>query len=175
MRLSLPRLTAAAGATAAVLAAASPARAADAVFGGITKTGAPIVVKADPKTQELQSIVLTWDAPCSDGRTFPGGAEITPVEPVVGFAPGASELLVSRNAKGRFAGVQLASSDLGTAVAAVQVQLTGKLKPGRAGGTLSAIVKVVDKATDNELTSCDTGKLSWDAPRAPGIVYGGAT
>jgi hypothetical protein len=175
MRFSLPRLTAAAGATAAVLAAASPALAADAVFGGTAKTGAPIVLKADPDTQQLRSIVLTWDAPCSDGRNYPGGGQLDAVEPVEGFSPGSRELMVSRNAKGRFAGVQLGSSDLGTAVAAVQVQLTGKLKPGRASGTLSAIAKVVDKATGNELTSCDTGKLSWVATRAPGIVYGGAT
>jgi hypothetical protein len=175
MRLSLPRLTAAAGATAAVLAAASPALAADAVFGGTAKSGAPIVLKADPDTQQLRSIVLTWDARCSDGHTFPGGGQLTPVEPVAGFSPGSRELLISRNAKGRFAGVQLGSSDLGTAVAAIQVQLSGKLKPGRASGTLSAIAKVVDKASGNEVTSCDTGRLSWVATRSPGIIYGGAT
>jgi hypothetical protein len=175
MRLSLPRLTAAAGATAAVLAAASPALAADAVFGGVAKNGAPIVVTADPDTQELRSLVLTWDAPCGDGRNFPGAGRLTPVEPVAGFSPGPRELLMSRNAKGRFAGVQLGSSDLGTAVAAIQVQLTGKLKAGRASGTLSAIAKVADKATGNAVTSCDTGKLSWVATRAPGIFYGGAT
>jgi hypothetical protein len=173
MRLSLPSLTAA-GATAAVLAAA-PANAADAVFGGITKRGAPLVLKADAKTQELRSLILSWDAPCADGRNFPGGGELTPVEPVPGFAPGPRELLASRNAKGRFAGTQLFSRDLGDAVAAVQVQLSGKLKPKRATGTLSAIVKVADKATGNAITSCQTGNLSWVSTRAPGIVYGGAT
>ena len=46
----LLRLTAAAGATAAVLAVAPPARAADAIFGGSAKGPAtPIVVKADPE------------------------------------------------------------------------------------------------------------------------------
>ena len=47
MRLSLPSLTAAVGATAAVLAAAAPAQGADAIYGGAAKGGAPIVVKAD--------------------------------------------------------------------------------------------------------------------------------
>jgi hypothetical protein len=175
MRLSLPSLTAAAGATAAVLAAAAPTWAADAVFGGITKSGAPIVVKADADAQELRSIVLSWDAPCTSDRTFPGGGELTPAVPVAGFAPGFRELLVSRNAKGRFAGTQVFSRDLGDFIAAVQVTVSGKLKAKRAAGTLSAIAKVSEKATGNASDSCQTGNVSWVATRSPGIVYGGAT
>jgi hypothetical protein len=175
MRLSLPRLTAAAGATAAVLAVVPQAHAADAVFGGSTRSADPIVVKADPDVTELRSIAISWRADCSDGRFYPSAGELTPVEPLASFSPGPSELLVSRNAKGRFAGTQLGSADLGDAVGVISVDVTGKLKPGRASGTLSAIVKVADKVTGAEITSCQTGKLSWDAKRVPGIVYGGVT
>ncbi len=175
MRLTLPSLAAAVGATAAALAAAGPAQGADAIYGGAAKGGAPIVVKADATLQTLQSIVLSWAAPCSDGRYYGTGGELTPAEPVAGFSPGPRELLVERNAKGKFSGTQLYASDLGTAVAAIQVQVSGKLTPKRSSGTLSAIAKIADKATSAEVTSCQTGTLKWDAARNPGIVYGGAT
>ena len=55
------------------------------------------------------------------------------------------------------------------------MEVTGKLKAGRASGTLSAIVKIVDKATGAAVTSCQTGKQSWLATRKPGIIFGGST
>jgi hypothetical protein len=174
MRLSLPRLTAAVGATAAVLATAPGAHAADAVFGGSTRSADPIVVKADPELTELRTLAISWRGECGDGAGFPDARELTPAEPVAGFAPGPDELLVSRNAKGRFAGTQLGAVDLGTAVAAVVVDVSGKLKPKRASGTLSATVKIADKATGAEITSCQT-KQTWVASRSPGIILGGRT
>jgi hypothetical protein len=175
MRLSLPSLTAAVGATAAVLAAAAPAEGAGAIFGGTAKGGAPIVVRADAKLQTLQSIVVSWDAPCSDGRYYGGGDDLTPAEAVPGFSPGPRELLVERNAKGKFSGAQVYSSDLGSNVSAVQVQVSGKLTAKRSSGTLSAIAKIADKATGAEVTSCQTGTVKWVAVHDPGVIYGGAT
>jgi hypothetical protein len=175
MRLSLLRLTAAAGATAAVQAAAPCAQAADAVFGGTTRSADPIVLKADPKTTELRSIAISWRAGCSDGKGFPNAQELLPVAAVAGFSPGPNDLLVSRNAKGRFQGTQLGSIDLGEAVAATVVDVAGKLKPGRATGTISADVTILDKTTGAEITSCQTGKQSFDATRTPGVIYGGRT
>ena len=175
MRLSLPSLAAAVGSTAAALAAATPAQGADAVFGGTATGGAPIVIRTDAKTQVLKSIAISWDASCADGRYFGAGDELAPVEPVEGFSPGPRELLTSRNAKGRFAGSQLAGRDLGDAVAAIAVQVSGKVSAKGSTGTISAVVKIVDKATGTEITSCDTRKLSWSAARAPGTVYGGVT
>jgi hypothetical protein len=175
MRPSLLRLTAAAGATAAVLATSSSARAADAVYGGTAGSGDPIVVKADPKASELRSVIVSWRAACADGMGYPGSGELTPTEPTAGFAPGPLDLLISRNAKGRFKGTQHGSADLGDAVAAVVVDVEGKLKGTRASGTLSAVVKIADKATGADITSCQTGTRRWAASRAPGIVYGGVT
>ena len=175
MRPSLLRLTAAAGATAAVLAASSSARAADAVYGGTTGSEDPIVVTADPKSAELRSIIVSWRAACADGQGFPNAGELTATESVAGFTPGPADLLVSRNAKGRFKGKQLGGVDLGAAVGAVVVDIEGTLKRTRASGTLRAVVKIVDKATGTDITSCQTGTIRWAATRAPGIVYGGTT
>jgi hypothetical protein len=175
MRPSLLRLTAAAGATAAVLATSSSARAADAVYGGSAGSGDPIVVKANPKSTELRSIIVSWRAACADGMGFPAAGELTATEPVAGFTPGATDLLVSRNAKGRFKGTQLGAEDLGTAVGAIVVDIAGTLKRTRASGTLKAVVKIVDKATGADITSCQTGTMRWAATRAPGVVYGGST
>ena len=171
----LPGLTAAV-VTAAVLVVSPPAFAADAVYGGTTSRGGdPIVLKADSAATTVRKLAVSWDAPCSDGASFPSRSELTPVKPTAGFSPGAQELLVSQNAKGRFKGVQLVAYDLGANVAAVQVEIAGKLKPKSASGTLSAIVKIADKATGNAVTSCQTGTQRWTAARNPGFIYGGTT
>ncbi len=175
MRPSLLRLTAAVGATAAVLAISPSARAADAVYGGRVSSGEPIVVKADAKAAKLRSIVISWRAACGDGSGFPGGDELTPVTPVAGFSPGPTELLVSRNVKGSFKGTQQGAMGSDSAVAAIVVTLDGKLKATRASGTLSAVVKIADRASGADITACDTGPLRWVASRDPGIVYGGST
>src|SRR5262249_18348698 len=138
----------------------------DAIYGGTAKGGAPIVVKADAKLQSLRSIVLSWQALCGDSRYYDGGGELPPTEPVPGFGPGARELLVSRNAKGRFEGVQLFAADLGANVGAGQVKVSGTLKAKRASGALSAIVKIADKASGAEVTSCQVSG-SWIATRKP--------
>ena len=101
---------AAAGATAA---AAPPALAADAVFGGTSNKGDPVVLRADADAEELRSIGVSWRAVCGDGMGFPRAGTLTAAEPVAGFSPAPTELLMSRNAKGAFKGTQLSGSDLG--------------------------------------------------------------
>jgi hypothetical protein len=175
MRPTPLRLTAAVGAAAAVLAVSPPAFAADAVYGGVADSGDPIVVKADAKAAKLRSIAISWRAVCADDSAFPGRGELTPVTPVAGFSPGPTELLVSRNAKGRFKGTQLAAMSASAARAAIIVTVAGKLTATRATGTLSAAVKIMDSATGADITSCDTGSIRWSATRAPGVIYGGVT
>ena len=174
MRLSLPSLPAAVTGTAAALAAAAPAQGADAIFGGTAMSGAPIVLRADAKAQRLKSLTLSWFADCSDGGFYDASGELTPAVPIPGFASSPRELLVSRNAKGRFQGEQSFSTQSTTNVAVVQVKAAGKLTRTRASGTLSAIVKVSDKATGAEVTSCQTSG-SWAAARNPGTIFGGTT
>jgi hypothetical protein len=174
MRLSHLCLTAAAGTAAAVLAVPHPARAADAVYGGSAHDGHAVVVKADAKATKLKSIAVSWSASCADGDDFPLAIELTAVKPAPGFAPSGDELLMSRNAKRRFKGTQLASFSTDTRNAAVQVTVDGKLAGRRAGGRLSALVKISDRATGAELTSCQATQR-WDAMRRPGVVYGGTT
>ncbi len=159
---------------AAALTAASEAFAADAVFGGSTTNGDPIVVRSDPDIQELRSLGLTWRAECDDGTWLPGFSTLTPVKPAPGFSPAGNELLVSRNAKGTFTGTQFTGGGSDTMAAAISVEAAGKLKPARATGTLHAVVKIMDKATGASVTSCEA-RLRWTASRKPGIIYGGVT
>jgi hypothetical protein len=174
MRPSLLSLAAAVSGTAAALGSAAPALGADATNGGTPKYGAPIVVKADAKAQRLKSVTLSWFADCSDGRSYDGGGQLTPVVTVEGFATGRRELVVSRNAKGRFDGRQMYASDLGDSISVVQVTVAGKLAAKRARGTLSVIIKISEKATGAAVTSCQL-QGSWTATRAPGTIFGGTT
>jgi hypothetical protein len=92
-----------------------------------------------------------------------------------GFTPGPEDLLVSRNAKGRFAGSQLGAMNLGAQTAGISIELSGTMRSSRASGRLAATVSIVETATGTEMTSCETGSLKWSASRHAGRIYGGKT
>jgi hypothetical protein len=153
--------------------AAPPAHAASAVFGGATDAHEAIVVRTDAKAKKLRSIVIAWEAPCDDGMRFPAAIELTPAAPRA--APQPRDLLVARNANGRFAGTQLATYVVGTGSAGATVDIAGRLRGHRAAGTLAATVTILDGATGNVVGTCKTGSLHWNATRDAGHVYGGKT
>jgi len=155
--------------------APAPALAGSAVYGGSTSAGAAIVIKADKKAKQLRSAVVSWKANCDDGRRFPVAVTLKAVALEAGFTPGFRELAVSRNGKGRFAGTQLGSLDLGDATAALTASYSGKLTKTRAKGTLDATITVVENATGNAVTTCRTGSVRYAASRSPGRVFGGST
>jgi hypothetical protein len=162
-------------AVAAVVGPPSPAAAAGAVYGGSTSKGAAIVVNADKKARVLRSAVVSWSADCDDGRRFPVATPLKAVVAEAGFVPGFGELATSRNKKGRFAGTQLGTIDLGDSVGGLVASYSGKLSAKRASGKLSATITVLDKASMETVATCRTGSVSWSASRAPGRVFGGST
>jgi hypothetical protein len=91
-----------------------------------------------------------------------------------GLTAGAFELAMSRNAKGRFSGMQRAGFQLDSGTAVVAVTFAGRLRAGFASGTLSADVVVLDDS-GNELDSCHTGPTRWNASRSPGRLFAGNT
>src|SRR4051812_36496030 len=103
-------------AAAALAATASPARAANPVYGGSTRDDEPIVITANKAGKKLASAVVAWSASCDDGKSYFGARELTPAADEPGFSPGPSDLVMTRNAKGRFAGTTMAGQDLGEAV-----------------------------------------------------------
>lgn len=155
------------------LAGAPSAWAAGAVYGGSTKAGEPIVVKANRAAAKLRSLVIAWDARCDSGTSL-SSSDVLSVD---GVTPGISSggLHISRNRRGRFAGTQTTSGAVGTdRTALAVVSLRGKLRPTRASGTIATVVKIVDQ-TGNQVDSCRTGTLAWRAARAAGHVYAGST
>jgi hypothetical protein len=158
-----------------MLAASPPAFAANAVYGGSTSAGEPIVIRADAKAKKLGSAVLSWVAPCDDGMRFPISLEVTAVRGEPGFVPAGDELSMQRNGKGRFSGVELGSIDVGEATAAIVAKLAGKLAARRASGTLSVDITILDKQSGQQSAACHTGRVGWSATRDAGRVFGGKT
>jgi hypothetical protein len=158
---------------AAFFVTTAPAFAANGVYGGTTSDDEPIVLTTDAKGMKLRSAVVAWEAPCKSGPRFPMAIALEPVKPEPGFSPGPQDLLVSRNAKGRFAGTQLAGMSLGDQTAAISVDLSGRLRGSGGSGKLVAAVTIFD-AAGAEVDSCDTS-MSWSATRAAGRVFGGQT
>ena len=107
-------------------------------------------------------------------RHVPVAAELPVVTLAPGFSGGAFELAMSRNAKGRFFGAQLAGFPLDSGTATVAVTFAGRLRAGSASGTLSADVVVLDES-GNEVDSCRTGTTNWNASRSPGRLFAGKT
>jgi hypothetical protein len=170
----LVALAATAAATAAA-AAPSPATAAGGVYGGTTSAGEAIVLNTDRAGRRIRSAVLSWVARCDDGSRYPIGVRVTATTAQPGFVPGPRDLVMSRNRKQRFAGAFTAGHDLGDHIGLVSAELRGRLRAGRASGTLEGEATVVDLATGTAVTSCTTGLVRWRATRAPGRVYGGST
>jgi hypothetical protein len=162
-------------AAAFALAAPGSALGADAVFGGSTAAGEPIVLEADRKAKKLKSVVIAWEAKCDGGQTFPMATRLTATRAQAGFQPDPGELAVSRNARAGFAGRQAGAMDLGNAIAVVSADYSGRLRRGRASGRLAGEVTILDRASGNQIDACRTGEVSWSATRAAGRIYAGAT
>lgn len=162
-------------AAALTLSAPSASVAADTVFGGSTSAGEPFVVTAGKNATKLKSLAFVWEARCDDGRYFPLTLKVTAAKGAAGFSPEPDVLATSRNAKGRFAGVQLGARDLGEQVAGISTNVAGKLRRGKASGTLSAHVTIFDAASNAPVMKCATGRLRFSATSSPGRVYGGIT
>jgi hypothetical protein len=161
----------------AVAAAGAPSAAAarNAVYGGSTSAGAPIVITADKKAKALRSAVVSWKAACDDGMRFPVAAPLEAVKSEPGFRPGARELSTSKNGKGRFAGTQVGAMSLGDHVGILAAKYAGKLSPKRARGTLDATITIIERASGSAVATCRTGSVRWSATRSPGRVFAGST
>jgi hypothetical protein len=162
-------------AAAAMAAGASPAQAADWVYGGTTSGGESIAITAAKGAKSLRGAVIGWRATCDDGSNFSDSEVLSPAKPGTGLPIGSEDLVLSRNAKGRFKGTEAASMSNDTNVAMVSLTVSGKLSAKRASGTLSAVVKITDKATGAAAGACQTGTLRWSATRAPRTIYAGST
>jgi hypothetical protein len=156
-------------------AAPAPALAGSAVYGGSTSAGAAIVIKADKKAAKLRSAVVSWKASCDNGKRFPVSVSLKAITAAPGFTPGFEELATSRNGKGRFAGIQAGSFNLGDSSGLLAASYSGKLTKTRATGTLEATITVVENATGTTLATCRTGAVRYAASRSPGRVFGGST
>jgi hypothetical protein len=156
-------------------ATAAPAHAAGLVYGGTTRGGDAIVLTAPKGAQKLAGAVIAWHADCDSQMSFSDGGSLTPSHSAGGLPVDRQDLTVTRNAKGRFAGTQMYAEDLDPNIAVISVSFSGRLSRSRASGTLSAVVKISDRATGAAVDSCQTGTLKWAATHAPGTIYGGRT
>ena len=157
------------------LAAASPAPAAGGVFGGATSGDEAIVVETDRTAKRLRGAVVAWVAPCEDGRRFSDASSLEPVAAEPGFTPGADDLVVTRNRRGRFSGTQTTVHRTDAVSIVAELELSGRLRTRRASGTLAATATVVDRASGDVVTTCGSGSQSWSASRSPGRIFGGRT
>jgi len=159
----------------AVLAAASlwPASAAarPAVYGGsMGPTGSVLgpdafFVTADRAAGRVTGLGATYIAGCFNGVSTPVTLRVVRVAPDAGGAP-ANTLATRENAGGRFAGVIVhPTADGGR----VEVQVEGRLRTRRAGGSIRSRVYSSDGAMN-----CDTGPQAWRADRRPGRIFAGS-
>jgi hypothetical protein len=156
-------------------ATAGPAHAAGFVYGGTTRDGDAIVLTAPKGAAKLTGAVIAWHATCDDQSHFSDSERLTAIKPVAGLPLDPADLAMTRNAKGRFTGTEAFGEQNDTTTAMISVTFKGRLGRTVASGTLSATVKITDKATGAAAGACTTGTLKWSAVHAPGTIYGGST
>ena len=169
MRPSLLRLTAAAGATAAVLAVAHRrARRGRRLRRHHPRRRRRSSSRPTPSRTTLRSIVISWRATCADGSWIPGGgdADAGRARPRLRARP---QRAAGRPATPRAASRARSSRrrDLGDAPSARSSSRSrASSSPTRASGTLTVMVKIIDKATGADVTSCQIDPELGRDPRA---------
>jgi hypothetical protein len=156
----------------------SPACLADAIYGGsTTQEGAAleaIVVRSDLPGGTVRSVVIAWEARCSDDTTQPFTGELKVSTETPGFGPPGGLLVLDSSEGGTFSAHSDSSqprSDGGTLV--TSTTLKGSLAGRSASGTLSGEVTITPGGGGAAIT-CTTGEISWLAARGP-RVFGGAS
>jgi hypothetical protein len=155
-----------------------PASFADAVYGGTTSkaqvTLEPIVVRTDVAAGVVKSVVIAWEAECSDQTVLPFSAELVVSAATPGFPAPPGSLVLDESQPGRFSGHSDHSQTRGDGSALVATTtIKGTLTTGAGIGTLSARATIQPTGDAPQIT-CNTGEITWRATRGPRI-YGGVT
>jgi hypothetical protein len=160
-------------AAAALGVSAAPANATEGIYGGTTRGGEALVLRTDKAGTRVRSAVVAWSARCDNGSLYHGWTDARAVKrsPVLDR----TRMVMRRNRAGRFRGEMLSIDGLGEHYGSVEVTVEGRLRRGRASGTLRAEAQVFDAAAMELLTSCRTGPVRWTAARDAGRIFAGAT
>jgi hypothetical protein len=117
---------------------------------------------------------IYWEAKCNSGDTLPGGGIQASPKPTA--MPLTEQPFLPLDRSGRFKGSTLRVVDTGKGHLIVQIQdLSGKLGASKGSGSWHAHYDIVDVQSGQKVDECDTGTLSWTAPKPQHLLYGGAT
>jgi len=164
----------------ALLAVALLAADADAArhLGGATSQDAPITLQLSRDGKQAEFARMMVQAPCDDGSMLGYWARIdferrVPDDPDIGTHV-VPDPKLGRN--GRVGGAGSSAEVFGeNMVGILTEELRGTVRrSGRASGTLSSDITLVDIDTGEIVTECRTGPLSWSARGKRGRVYAGA-
>jgi len=172
---------AAAGALAAAASAATHKAvkpiATGTVYGGYTSQDDPFAVKLTADRKRLSSLLLYIEGKCDDGHTitYAEPAKFAPQAPP--FVGAGDNVLVGGRLSptGTFKSTGIANESYGDVVGSIKETVKGRIRRGRASGTYSATIDVVNKQTNANVTSCRTGVLRFLATSSPGRVFAGLT
>lgn len=143
--------------------AASSNMAGAAIYGGATSSDAPFVLKLTRNGKRIDKVGFRTRLQCASGDAFSQGAYLTPQKHKVG-----------RTGKFRLALLGTADAGNGQAMAA-SAGVTGRLRPGKATGTIQLHIDFVNVQDGSKVDSCDSDTERWSAKAARGRIYGGAT
>jgi hypothetical protein len=145
-------------------AAAAKSKPAAATYGGATSSGAPFVLKLARGGKRFDKVGLITRLQCTSGQEFAMSLYLTPAKHKVG-----------RTGKFRLALLATADAGDGQSTMAASAGVVGKVRPGRATGTIQLHVDFVKTQDGSKLDSCDSVRERWSAKAAPGRIFGGVT
>jgi hypothetical protein len=163
------------GAALALVAAPAPAAPQGIYAGSGTKAPGTIVIRTDAAGAKVRSIVYFARATCRDG-TLPLADEVTVPVGAPGFdGAGATDLVLTRNARGTFRGTQQAVLATTSYAIPFTVTIKGTLTRTSGRGSIAVSAKVLDRATGAEVDQCNLAATPWAVSRKAGRIYGGVT
>jgi hypothetical protein len=148
------------------------------VYGGVTSTAAPFVLKLERGAKKIDHVNILVEGKCANGQSVRYDATLTfEVNIPAAVMLGDHVFKGGRLSKtGAFRAVGRGAEDFGAVIAGMNEKIAGKVtRSGGASGTYTATMGIVDTQTGTTTTTCNTGTIRWTARSAPGRIYGGTT
>ena len=148
-------------------------------YAGTTSQDSPVVISVARDGSHVTRLTAFWSASCTLGfnseLTFREVLTGTRTPPAAG-APGHPFFDATLTADGGFNGTSSERLNLGEKHYGELVQVVkGKLGRRSGRGTWHAHVDVFERETGAKISECDTGVMTWRAPRPQRRYYGGVT
>jgi hypothetical protein len=145
-------------------------------YGGTTSQTDPFVLELARGAKQVKSVSLLVDGECANGDPIGFWATLRFEVDAPAALPAGLNVVSPRKLRrsGRFRASGPGIELFGDARGVLTHRITGRVRRnGSASGTYGARIRLLDDASGDEITTCDTGTIRWSARSERGRVFTG--